>query len=109
MNKYGAIKTRIDDITFDSKREAAVYCELKLLVRAGEINGLTVKPKLDLHAIDPSGIKRKIATHYPDFKYFDTKAKEWRYVEVKGRDLPLGKLKRKWAEAEHQIAIEVRK
>ena len=108
-NKYGATRTRVDDITFDSKAEARVYMELKLLVRAGEINALTIKPRLDLHTAGPTGIKRKICTHIPDFKYFDTKAKEWRWVECKGYDHAVGKLKRKWAEAEYGITIEVRK
>jgi len=108
-NKFRAVKTRVDDITFDSKREAAVYFELKMLSKAGEINGLQVKPRLDLHTTDAKGIKRKVCSHIPDFKYFDTKAKEWRFLEVKGHDHALGRLKRKWAEAEHGIAIEVRK
>ena len=35
--KYGNRKTVVDGITFDSKREATRYAELKLLQRAGEI------------------------------------------------------------------------
>ena len=31
-SKYGAIKTQIDGITFDSKKEADYYAELKLQV-----------------------------------------------------------------------------
>jgi len=34
-NKYGAKKTVVDNITFDSKKEAARYQELKLLEKAG--------------------------------------------------------------------------
>jgi len=34
-HKYNARKTVVDGITFDSKREAEYYCELKLRVRAG--------------------------------------------------------------------------
>ena len=44
-NKYGARKTVIDGITFDSKREAIRYQELKLLERAGEIKDLELQPK----------------------------------------------------------------
>ena len=35
--KYGNRKTVVDGITFDSKKEATRYAELKLLQRAGEI------------------------------------------------------------------------
>lgn len=39
-SKYGSRKVTIDGITFDSKKEAARYQELKLLERAGEISNL---------------------------------------------------------------------
>ena len=35
--KYGNKKTVVDGITFDSKKEATRFAELKLLQRAGEI------------------------------------------------------------------------
>ena len=35
--KYGNRKTVVDGITFDSKKEATRFAELKLLQRAGEI------------------------------------------------------------------------
>ena len=39
-NKYHSKKVNIDGITFDSKKEANSYCELKLLEKAGEIDCL---------------------------------------------------------------------
>lgn len=39
-SKYGSRKVSIDGITFDSKKEAARYQELKLLERAGKITAL---------------------------------------------------------------------
>ena len=39
-SKYRAVKTEVDGITFDSKREAARYMELMLMQRAGEIKRL---------------------------------------------------------------------
>ena len=36
-SKYGNIKTRVDGILFDSKKEAKRYLELKLLEKAGRI------------------------------------------------------------------------
>lgn len=48
MNKYLNKKTVIDGITFDSKKEARRYSELKLLERAGQIDTLTLQPKFML-------------------------------------------------------------
>lgn len=44
-NKYSNQKVTIDGETFDSKREAKRYCELKLLERAGEIRHLRRQEK----------------------------------------------------------------
>lgn len=38
--KYRSEKTIIDDISFDSKKEAKRYCELKALEKTGEISEL---------------------------------------------------------------------
>jgi len=45
MSKYGNIKITIDNITFDSKKEAEKYSELKLLQKAGEIKEFQVHPR----------------------------------------------------------------
>ena len=47
-NKYGAKKTVVGDIKFDSKREATRWMELQLLERAGEISGLDRQVRIDL-------------------------------------------------------------
>jgi hypothetical protein len=38
-SKYGAIKTEIDGIKFDSKKESDYYLDLKLRLTAGDIKG----------------------------------------------------------------------
>lgn len=43
-SKYGAIKTKIDGHTFDSKKEADYYCELKLRLQSGDIKGFCLQP-----------------------------------------------------------------
>lgn len=48
MNKYGAKKTMVDGIKFDSKREARRYGELIYLERLGDITELKVHPAFDL-------------------------------------------------------------
>ena len=40
MSKYGNKKIETDDGVFDSRKEYARWCELKLLQRAGEISEL---------------------------------------------------------------------
>jgi len=47
-NKYGAKKTVVGDIKFDSKKEANRWIELQLLERAGEISGLQRQVKIEL-------------------------------------------------------------
>ena len=44
-NKYSNQKVTIDGETFDSKREAKRYCELKLLLKAKEIRDLKMQVK----------------------------------------------------------------
>jgi len=63
--KYGAVKTTIDGITFDSKKEAARYQQLKLLERAGEIDRLELQPKYDLVV---NGVN--IGFYRADFRYW---------------------------------------
>ena len=50
MSKYGAIRTEVDGINFHSKREAARYRELCLMVRAGKIRDLELQPPFPLLA-----------------------------------------------------------
>lgn len=47
-SKYGARKTVVDGITFDSKKEANRYRELKLLEKAGEICCLRLQVPFEL-------------------------------------------------------------
>lgn len=49
-SKYRAEPTVIDGIRFASKREAARYCELKLLEKCGEIKNLTLQPRFNFPA-----------------------------------------------------------
>lgn len=47
-NKYGANKTIVGDVKFDSKKEAQRWMELQLLERAGEISNLRRQVRIDL-------------------------------------------------------------
>ena len=91
-NKYKAVKTEVDGITFDSKREAARYMELVLMQRAGEISHLELQPAFECR-IDG----KKICTYKADFRYFT--AKECVVEDVKGVKTPVYRLKKKLVEA----------
>ena len=43
-SKYGAVKTQIDVHTFDSKKEADYYTELKMRLQANDIKGFCLQP-----------------------------------------------------------------
>lgn len=47
-NKYRASKAEVDGITFDSRKEARRYKELKLLESAGEIKDLKMQVRFNL-------------------------------------------------------------
>ena len=72
MSKYHSKKTTVDGITFDSKKEANRYCELKLLEKAGVIKGLFRQVKFELipkHTID--GITIRATRYIADFTYYE--------------------------------------
>jgi Protein of unknown function (DUF1064) len=47
-NKYHNIKTTINGIKFDSKKEANRYLDLQILERIGEISKLETQPKFEI-------------------------------------------------------------
>lgn len=79
-NKYGAQKTMFDGILFDSKREAEVYRDLKLLERSGRISGFESQRKFELIV---NG--KIIGTYRADFAFIDhDQDGRFRVVDVKG-------------------------
>ena len=69
--KYHAKKTELDGITFDSKKEANRYAELKLLERSGAIHNLRRQVRYELiPAQKKDGKTIERACHYiADFVY----------------------------------------
>lgn len=63
-NKYGAKKTIVDGIKFDSMREARRYQVLKARERVGQIAGLRRQARYDLEV---NGVK--IGRYTSDFEY----------------------------------------
>lgn len=86
-NKFGAVRTMIDGMKFDSKREATRYQELRLLELAGEIRNLqrqVVIPLIGQHGPikTTSGRAMRLTV---DFRYEDKRA-NWAtvYEDAKG-------------------------
>jgi len=94
-HKYNAVKTEVDGITFDSKKEAREYQSLKLLERIGAIADLQLQPAFILQAgfVDGNGRKVKPIVYKADFAY--TQEGRRIVVDVKGVQTPVFKLKAK--------------
>lgn len=92
-NKYGAKKTQVGDIKFDSKKEANRWMELQLLERAGEISDLKRQVKVELIGqyrpiYTRTGRKMKITFDFSYIEdgvliYEDTKGMPTRDYEVR--------------------------
>ena len=93
-SKYGAIRAKVDGITFASTREAHRYSELKLLERAGKIRGLRIQP---MFPIVVNG--EQVCIYRADFQYeeFVIRGFKWELVveDVKGFKTEVYKLKKK--------------
>ena len=121
-SKYGSNKAVVDGITFDSKKEAKRYSELKLLQRAGEISDLQIQVKFVLipaqREPDSAGkrggvikgalIERE-CSYIADFVYKDKKG-DLHVEDVKGYKngaaYNIFKIKRKLMLYVHKIRVE---
>lgn len=115
-NKYSNQKVTIDGITFDSKREAKRYYELKLLERAGEIRHLRRQEKFLLipsqfeEVIDAKGkpkqkcIERE-CVYIADFVYQDSRTGKLVVEDTKGVRTKEYIIKRKLMLKEYGIKI----
>lgn len=97
-NKYHNHPTTVGGIRFDSKKEARYYEQLLIRQRTGEVSYFLMQVPLRL----PGGSKYVV-----DFVVFftdPTTAPE--YVDVKGRETQVFRLKKR--EVEHQYPIHIR-
>ena len=107
--KYRAVKVNVDGITFDSKREAERYLELKQMVKDGKIEGLRLQFPFELQPgfINSKGKKVRPIIYKADFVYTDVDGK--RVVEdVKGMETKDFKLKRKMFDYVYGQAFDFR-
>ena len=103
MNKYGARKTTVDGITFDSKHEAEIWCELKLMQRAGIIRDLERQVRYE---IIPKTDKFRATVYIADFRYYDTETEKTVVMDAKGVRTKEYALKKKLMYWRHGIEIK---
>jgi len=97
-NKYGAKKTVVDGITFDSQAEATRYGVLKVIQSAGLIADLRLQVP---YQITVNG--KKVCRYVADFVYIEN-GKEV-VEDVKGMKTPVYNLKKKLMEAVFGVVI----
>jgi len=93
-SKFWAERTEIDEIDFDSKKEANRYKDLKILEKAWNISNLELQPKFLLQPSFTYNWKtEKRISYIADFKYY----KDFEVIieDVKGFKTDIYKLKRK--------------
>lgn len=98
MSKYNAVKTVVNGIRFDSKKEARRYGQLKLLERSGNITELSLQPRFDLTI---NGCK--CGFYKADFRYIENNKEV--IEDVKGVKTAVYNLKKKLVKAIHGIEI----
>ncbi len=110
-SKYGSIKTVIDNITFDSKREASYYNTLKLLKRAGEVLQIDLQPEFPYNMYctvpginDGSRVYAKQYKYVADFRV-TYKDGHIEIIDVKGVKTSIYKQKKKIIEALYGFKI----
>jgi len=95
----------IDNIVFDSKREAEVYRYLKALERTGTIRALERQVKFPLNALRASSLEQERVCHYiADFVCQDLEGRTCVY-DAKGVKTAMYRLKKKWFELQYGLRI----
>lgn len=96
LNKYQNQKITLDGITFDSRLEAARYCELKLMARGGYIRNLQLQKPFELvPAFTKNKKKYRPITYVADFVYEDALTGDTVVEDTKGCKTEVYLLKKK--------------
>lgn len=94
-SKYSAVKTKVNGIKFDSKKEARRYKELKILEKADEIKSLELQPRFLLQEkFKYNGKTIRKIEYVADFRYIDEKGNTV-VEDVKGMKTEVYKIKKK--------------
>lgn len=108
MSKYNNKKTIVDGITFDSKKEARRYLELKRLEASGQIEELRLQVPFELMPVQrepdiigpKGGVKKgkvieQACIYKADFVYYDAVNDQSVVEDTKGKRTPDYIIKRK--------------
>lgn len=106
-SKYKNVRVQVDGVTFDSKREAAFWQQLKLREKAGEISELTRQGGFALHCPNHAEhLYLEVCEYRADFRWRDSRDGKIHVADAKGVRTQIYKLKAKWMELEHGIVVE---
>ena len=100
-NKYGAKKTEVDGIIFDSKIESERYRQLKAMEEAGDIHGLELQPEFPIYVE-----KEYIGKYTADFSYYDDSGHVVEDVKGMAPDAAV-RLRLKLVKAVHGVAVRI--
>jgi hypothetical protein len=102
-SKYRNVRTEVDGITFDSKKEATRYGVLRLMEAGGFIRNLRLQVP---YAIKVNGVK--VCTYKADFVYEEKFHNGWKEIveDTKGVMTPVYRLKKKLMRAALGIEIQ---
>jgi hypothetical protein len=89
-SKYRNEKTVVDGIEFASKKEAARFADLRLLVKAGKIGELQIQ---QVYPLVVNG--KKVCDYQADFTYIDMADKKLVVEDCKGFRTPAYRIKAK--------------
>lgn len=105
--KYGNRKVTLDGHSFDSKREAGRYGELKLLERTGQITDLELQPRFELIPKQrrADGKAERACEYVGDFRYTDTVTGQTVIEDAKGMRTRDYIMKRKLMLQVHGISV----
>jgi hypothetical protein len=95
MSKYGARKTTIDGIKFDSKMESDYYLYLKQMKEEGQIKDFSLQPKFLLQdKFEKHGKKFRAIYYISDFHVIYNNGSEV-IIDIKGKQTADFKIKKK--------------
>lgn len=107
MSKYYSKKAIVDNIKFDSIKEARYYLNLKALLNSGYIKDLELQKEYILQdSFKINNKTRRKITYKADFVYYSNIDNKIHIVDVKGFKTDIYKLKKKLFEYKYRIEIE---
>jgi len=96
-NKYGAVRSTYNGLSFASKLELAYYKQLERMKLDGLVSFFLFQVPFHLEG----GVR-----YVTDFVVFHTSG-EVEFIDTKGRDTPMSKMKRKQVEARYPVEIKI--